>query len=262
MPKKKLTRREVMKATAVGVGALATTSILGGKAGARGLNRPVEVTLTLDSGAFLTSIHRKNASSCEVGYFESDPATPDIRVFADGEEVNPSRILKLGSGNSRIDVLHTRSDGGIKEDLKLTKTFRKHLLSRGELYEEIPEWNRSAYDCILYFNSGRFAASVVKPGLFRQHLVEGGEPTGNTRTIRPIARDVRVSFELGQGEVLRLTRDGTDLWSTAEIEAGTKRIEIQITADETTAEKFYDKGLKHNGKDYWVMSDPPPMNGP
>src|SRR4030095_5767154 len=212
------------------------------------LNRPVEVTLTLDSGSFLTNIHSKNASSCEVGYFESDPAITDIQVCADGEEVNPSRILKLGSGNSRIDVLHTRSDGGIKEDLKLTKTFRKHLLSRGELYEEIPEWNRSAYDCIFYFNSGRFAASVVKPGLFLQHLVEGGEPTGNMRTIRPIARDVVVSFELGQGEVLRLTRDGSDLWSTAEIEAGTKRIEIQITADETTAQKFYDKGLKHSGK--------------
>lgn len=261
MPRKKVTRREAMKATAVGMGALASTSILGGKADARGRNRPVEVTLTLDSGAFLTSIDSKHVISCEVGYFESDPATPDIRVYADGEEVNPSRLLKLGMGKSRIDVLHTRSDGFINEGLKLTKTFRKHLLRKGDLYEEIPEWNRSAYDCILNFNSGRFAASVVKPGLFRQHLVEGGDPTGKAQPIRPIARDVVVSFELDQGEVLRLTRDdGTDLWSSAEIEAGTKRIEIQITADETTAEKFYGKGLKHNGKHYWLMSDPPPMN--
>lgn len=263
MRKRKITRREAIKATAVGMGAFASASILSGKADARGRIRPVEVTLTLDSGAFLNSMDRKHVVACEVGYFESDPATPDIRVYADGEEVNQSSLLKLGRRNGRIEVLHTRSDGGIHQGLKLTKTFRKHLLRRGDLYEEIPEWNRSAYDCIINFNSGRFAASVVKPGLFRQHLVDGGGPTGNSQTIRPIARDVVVSFELAQGEVLRLTRDdGTDLWSTAEIEAGAKRIEIQITADETTAEKFYRWGLKHKGKGYWLMSDPPPMNGP
>jgi hypothetical protein len=263
MSKKKVTRRDAIRNTAVGVGAIATTSILGKESEARSRAKPIDVTITLDSGNFLTSIDRKLIDRCEVGYFESDPETPDIRVFADGEDVEQLSPLKLGTGNRKIDVVYTKADGSINEGASLGKSFRKHLLRKSELYEDAPEWDRSAYDCIIGFTSGYFSSSVVKPKLFRQHPVGGGEPTGETRMTRPIAHDVTVHFELEKGDVLRLIRDdGVELWSSSEIETGTKRVEIQLTADTTTAQKFYDKGLRHTGTRCWLPNpDPPPMNG-
>lgn len=263
MSRQKVTRRAVIRSTAVGVGAIATTSLLGAESEARSRAKPIDVTVTLDSGNFLTSIDRKGVDRCEVGYFESDPATPDIRIFADGEEIDQLSPMKLGTGNRMIEVVHTKADGSIADGLNLGKSFRKHILRKSDLYEEAPEWNRAEYDCIIGFSSGHFASSVVKPKLFREHPVGGGEPTGEVRMTRPIAHDVAVLFELEKGDVLKLIRDdGTEMWSSAGIESGTKRVEIQLTADTTTAQKFYDRGLSHTGTRCWLPNpDPPPMNG-
>ena len=263
MSREKVTRRSAIRRTAVGVGAIATTSLLGKESDARSRAKPIDVTITLDSGNFLTSIDRKIVKRCEVGYFESDPATPDIRIFADGEEIEQPSLMKLGSGNRKIEVVYTKADGSTAEGSKLGKSFRKHLLRKSELYDDAPDWDRAAYDCIIGFSSGFFSSSVVKPKLFREHPVGGGEPTGEVRMTRPIAHDVTVHFELERGDALRLVRDdGTEMWSSAGLESGTKRVEIQLTADTTTAQKFYDRGLRHTGARCWLPNpDPPPMNG-
>ena len=55
-------------------------------------------------------------------------------------------------------------------------------------------------------------------------------------------------------------KDGKVFWSSKDVNVK-ERLEIEIVADNTTAEKFYRVALKAERDSYWLpnQGDPPPM---
>jgi hypothetical protein len=82
--------------------------------------------------------------------------------------------------------------------------------------------------------------------------------------LKQVAHNVAVHYELASGEVLKLRRDdGTILFTTAGLVAGTKRLDVEIVADNSTAEKFYREALTFSEPNCWLpnQGDPPPIGG-
>ena len=64
---------------------------------------PVQATVILDSGCFLPG-NEKN-SSTEIGYFQSGNAAQDIRIIADGKELQSKDLMSLGE-KCQIEIRH------------------------------------------------------------------------------------------------------------------------------------------------------------
>ena len=223
----------------------------------------MHVTIILDSGGFLLD-ESKGKTYLDVGYFES-PGASNIEVREDGKQVQPPPNVKLGTHNDTIDVEHLASDGiTVKTGAIRSPSFNKDILLKTDLYDiaDVPPFIVSAYDCILRFHSGTFESSDVTVRRFTQHRVSDNGHTGTTKPTRPIANDVLVQYDLGDGEILRLRRsDGTELWSSGSAGSGTKLVEVTVLAGAATNSKYHKKALNHKGPHYYLPnSDPPPMD--
>src|SRR5215469_8780167 len=96
---------------------------------------PIEVRIILDSGFFRRTTGEQG-DVFRVGYFDAAPSCPDVRVYADGEEVGISPILKLGTGNRTIDIEHLDQNGTRKTGVATSSNFDQFLLKLDSLYCE------------------------------------------------------------------------------------------------------------------------------
>jgi len=222
---------------------------------------PTQATIVLDSGTFL----QKEGPHCEIGYFQCEDTVSDIRIYADGEEVrNVPDPFKLGTGV--IEVRHLNADGSPKRGgVNASKYFHDQVLHLKSLYGDHQPVERSKFDCVIRFESGHFCASMVKKRDFKElkKQQDGSykhDLKASPQDIGPIAHNVVVHYSLKDNEALELTRNGTPFWSSKDY--GIKdRFEIEIVADNSTAEKFFRQSFKDSGKNsYWMpnQGDPPP----
>jgi hypothetical protein len=206
---------------------------------------------------------------CEIGYFECEPAISDIKIFVDGEEPDDiPTLVKLcdGRGKCTIEVRHKdKDDRTDTSGIRTSKTFHSQLLHFEQLYGSHQAVERSNFDCIIRFDSGHFRASMVKKRVFKEHK---RQPDGSFKPdaaikpgpIGPIAHNMVVHFTLADGEALELARDDAVFW-TSKGRSIKDRLEIEIAADNGTAEKFFRHALKDASKDKYLLpnqGDPPP----
>jgi len=224
---------------------------------------PVQATVILDSGCFLPGDASNSAT--EIGYFQSSRSAQDIRVIADGEEKIFTELKNLGK-NCLIEIRHVKADGTIYDKgAKASTTFHDELLHLRHLYGEDIPVDRKKFDCILRFDTGYFCGALVKPRNFKLHRQQAAgnfthSPEDAPKSAgKPIAHNVHVHFKLKKGEAIQLARDGEVFWSS-NASGANDRLEIEIIADNTTAEKFYRHALKGKRDCYWLpnQGDPPP----
>lgn len=225
---------------------------------------PVQATVILDSGCFLPG--DPETKTTEIGYFESDESVWDIRVVADGNEMKFDKLKHLGK-NCKIEIRHVKADGKTYYDrgAKASTTFHDELLEMKDLYGVDMQVDPKNFDCILRFDSGFFCGALVKPRYFKLHRQQAKDKFANSPedapmpVPKPIAHNVHVHYKLKKGETIQLARDGKVFWSSDE--SGAKeRLDIEIIADNSTAEKFYRLALKDKRDNYWLpnQGDPPP----
>ena len=190
----------------------------------------------------------------------------DIRVVVDGNEVKNSAKMNLGK-KCGIEVRHVKANGSIKRaGITASATFHSELLHAIDLYGEHVPVDRGKFDCIIRFDAGHFCGALLKPRRFKEHLRQPDgkyayTPEAGDKLInKPIAHNVHIHFKLRNGEALELARDGEVFWSSKD--SGAKdRLEVEIIADNTTAEKFYRVALQGKRDSYWLPNngDPPPV---
>ncbi len=228
---------------------------------------PIHVTVTLDSGSFLP----KKDTFCEIGYFECEPTVSDIKIFIDGEEpddvANPFKLCG-GSKKCAIEIRHKDKEDNTKTDgVRTSKTFHSQLLHFEHLYGpgNHQPVERNKFDCVIRFDSGHLRASMVKKRDFKEHKKQPDgsfkhDPQDRPKTVKPIAHNMVVYFALADDEALELVRDSAPFW-TSKGKTINHRLEIEIAADNSTAEKFFRHALSNGGKNgYWLpnQGDPPP----
>ena len=223
-------------------------------------------TVILDSGCFLP-VPESNGRYTKIGYFGSSKSVSDICVRADGADVGYSEPMNLGK-KCEIQIRHVKADDTIKkEGVRGVQGFHDKLLHLSDLYDkdDVPVVDPAKFDCILHFDSGRFAPALVKPRYFKKLSLQAtgkfeALPEESKPVNRPIAHNIHVHFKLKNGEALELARDGEVFWSSKDVGAK-ERLDIEIVADNTTADKFYRVALKGKRDSYWLpnQGDPPPM---
>lgn len=217
---------------------------------------PIQVTLTLDSGAFLTNEAAAGFLKSEVGYFR-----PHIVIHGDGEEIKEILPSQVGSDNYTVFVRQfdkTGNDG--PAGITLADSLVNHLLRMRGLHGKIVPVDRKRFHCIFDFNSGHFTGSLRKTREFQEMSGSTHLATPNRQTVEQIAHNVCVHWVLGTGESLRLTMDGKPLWDSATYRKVKKRFDIEVMADNSTAVMVYRDALVLNGDNYWMPNpgDPPP----
>src|SRR5262249_46531111 len=131
-------------------------------------------TVILDSGCFLPRSEDDKNSCTEIGYFGSSKAAADIRVLADGRDVQVAPPLKLGK-KCLLEVRHVKADGTVRKDgVVSSETFHDELLHLKELYGADVPVNRKKFDCVIRFDSGFFRGALLKPRAFRLHVPATG----------------------------------------------------------------------------------------
>ena len=227
---------------------------------------PILATVILDSGCFLP-VPDSNGAYTKIGYFGSSKSISDICVKADGVDVSYPEPMNLGK-KCEIEVRHVKADGTVmKSGVLGAKDFQEKLLHLSDLYDEddIPAVDPAKFDCVIRFDSGHFSPALVKPRYFKKLSKQAtgkfeASPDERKPVSKPIAHNVHVHFKLSNGEALELARGGEVFWSSKNVSAK-ERLEIEIVADNTTAEKFYRVALKGKRDSYWLpnQGDPPPM---
>jgi hypothetical protein len=225
-----------------------------------------QVTITLDSGCFLTIDPDKKPAYREIGYFQSSPSVPDIGIQIDGEVIEAPELSKMGE-KWVIEICHMINSNTVKRDgVKQSKSFHDSLLHTKDLYDVDVPADPGNFDFILLFQSGRFCPSKVKTRAFNYHNRQkdnsllrdmAQEPK---KTTKPIAHDLKVFYTLGDGESIEFQKDGNLIWSSKGYDVG-ERIDIEIVAENSTAQRFYCDSFKEQRGSYWLPNegDPPPL---
>jgi hypothetical protein len=212
-------------------------------------------TVVLDSGILFLGGLKVPYSSIDVGYFQ-----PRIVIYVDGEEVSdyqPDQIGKklavsLDRGNSPNQVV------------PFSKCLNSKLLRLSTLYDgkTPPVMRTDPFDTMISFNSGHFRCSGVKERFFYE--MQGGQKIGR-KCFGRIAHDVVIEFDLGDDGVLSMKDEGALDWSSSQLPSTTKRIDIEILAEDPTAEMFYAKAFDLDPSEtYYVPNQghPPPVGAP
>jgi hypothetical protein len=223
----------------------------------------VHATVILDSGIFLPK--KEGDDGTEVGYFGSSDDVSDIRIVADGNVVKSPKKINLGK-KCVIEIRHVRANGKTKTGSAFaSNTFHSELLHFDQLYGSPVAVDRKNFDCVLRFESGLFCGAMLKPRKFRLHIRNSDgtfQEALDTEPLlikKPIAHNVHVHFKLGKGETLQLARNGKVFWSS-DSTGVSDRLEVEINADNSTAEKFYCDALSESRERYWLpnQDEPPP----
>jgi hypothetical protein len=217
-----------------------------------------QVTISLDSGAFLTDEDEKGHVYCEIGYFD-----PKIVVYNDLGMIKEIK-LDLSKSGQLIEARHIRASGReADEGIHLSDALVKDLLRIHTLYDEkLRAPDTRDFDCIFRFNSGHFRTSMVKTRQFKEIDPQTGAPTGKRKSIGPIVNNLIISYDLEQGDALKLINNGKEIWSSANERIITHQFSIEVVAGQHTAEKFFVKSVKpENRSAYWVPKQgaPPPF---
>lgn len=219
---------------------------------------PAEVTIVLDTGAFLT----ENTSEVRVGYFQTTGPN-DIEVREDGN-LKPGNI-KLGQ-KVHVEVLHLKAGDSRNTRISFSPKFRGELLRKEEMYKAAtPDFKEETFHCVLHFESGDFETTGVKKRWFKECDAASGVYTGKNHHTKLIAQDVLVTYKLADGEELKLLRDdNTVLWSSGKVGTGSpSEFEVTLLGDPTNNHLYFRDGLKLKGKTCWLPNpDPPPVGAP
>ena len=217
---------------------------------------PIQVTLVLDSGAFLTNEAATGYAYSEVGYF-----IPHLNVYGDGEMLGSVNAYTIGTGCRPIEVRHLGSDGKeIANGIHLSQSLIKNLLRIHKLHGRVVHTDRQKFDCCFHFNSGVFRCSHVMPRIFKEVNGITHQLTGQFKTTPPIAHDVVVEYQLEKGESFKIGSGKDDIWSTVSHPNVTKRFDLEVIAENSTAELYYREMLKLGRLNYWLPNQghPPP----
>jgi hypothetical protein len=230
---------------------------------------PILATMVLAGGAFLQNID-DDPKELEVGYYEcgldvGGKAVPDLRVYADGDMVQHTHN-KMGTNATAIDVKLFKGTE-LQTDMTFSQSLKKYLLRKSHLYgkESAPPFDRSKFDYILHFGSGKFCCSNVVPRRFAEANISSHLYTG--KTVIPdtcIAHDVVVHFEMDDYSELRLERrdDGQLIFSSNQLSPVPRHFELQLIADDSTARKFFCDCLTLPGPNCWLPNQGhPPSQG-
>jgi hypothetical protein len=225
---------------------------------------PIHATIVLDSGSFIPPRQGLLYKSCRVGYFQCHNSCPDMRIYADGEEVANNPVFKFGGGNRTIDVVQLNASGRGIVGVTRSPTIDQFLLVRSSLYGKVaPPINETSFDCILQFHTGHFRCSMVKNRYFKEINADGTITTAQRVDCGPIAHDVVACYELADQDELRLASNGEVLWTSRSLKDLKGRLDIEILADDTTALKYYRDSLGSRSC-YWIpnQGQPPPTMEP
>ncbi len=220
---------------------------------------PIQLSVVLDSGAFLTDEAATGYTYSEVGYF-----IPHLNVYGDGEFLRDIDAYKMGTGAKVVNVRHLDSTGKEKADgVSLSNSLVTNVLRMHKLHNRAIHVDRSKFDCIFHFNSGRFCCSHVKARVFKEVHGVLHTPTGKTKNVGPIAHDIVVHFELADGESFRMTYDDDVIWSSENHPDVKRRFDIEVIAQHATAEYYYREMLNLGRQNYWLpnQGDAPPPWG-
>jgi hypothetical protein len=232
---------------------------------------PVQGTIVLDSGAFLTN--EEVEERVEVGYFR-----PILRIYNDNMMVKEIKLRKPKNKGMFIDICHLSAKGEeIGGGIHLSDCLPKFLLRINDLYvtasdqmarseKRVKDCCKSDFDYIFRFNCGYFRSSMVKERWFKEYDLTTRKPTGNTRKHdKPICHDIVASFDLQYNETLKLTKDingkKSKLWSSKDEPTILTRFDIEIIADnESALDYFLDTVKPIDGQTVWVpnQGEPPP----
>lgn len=225
---------------------------------------PVQATVILDSGCILPGYEK--STSTDIGYFQSSASAPDLRVIADGRVYPDAALQSLGQ-NCVIEVRHVKADGSInRSGARATDDFHSEILHLRDLYGVDMPVSPKNFECVLRFDAGLFCGAQLKPRQFKLYRQQSNgdyiySPTDAPMSIdRPIAHNIHVLFKLDDGDALELARDDVVFWSSRRITVA-HRLEIEVIADNTTADKFYRVALTGIGDQCWLpnQGDPPPV---
>ena len=210
----------------------------------------MRVTLTLDNGCFL----KPTESYREVGCYQRADPVSDLRVYVDGEEMENSRPLKLGSDNSLIELRHTNSSGEVLRNRPLeSSNLAPCLASLNELYAYSVDVDRDRFDCVLRIESGHLRPSIVKARAFLEAEKQPDgtmKPTGTWKELPSVAHEVVVYFELSSGDNWEMIRDGETLLSVKDLEARLS-VDINLAADDETGLRIYRDAFSQERRNYW-----------
>jgi hypothetical protein len=258
---------------------------------------PIQISVVLDSGVFLTYVDQESYSDCQIGYFAPEfmiygdwhllpspdlrqPIAPSAPMQSIAAAVpmqsiapaDPTRsIASLEStwariGSREIAFRHIDADGNEKTDgVILSQSLRDHLLRREKIYEGedySPPLIEARFDWIFRFYSGFFRCSSVKDRFFKQCNGFTHQPNTIRKKFEKIAHDVVVHFELAPYERFEIVVGDKVLWNSADHKV-TKRFDIEVIGPHATAENYFRDALDHRGNDYWLpnQGDPGPMGG-
>jgi hypothetical protein len=241
---------------------------------------PIQISVVLDSGVFLTRVDEEKYPECRIGYF-----APDFRIFGDWRPIACRDLTKPVSppdpsqptayydltwariGSREIVFRLFKADGSEKKDgVILSEALRKHLLRRIDVYKDelySPPIIEARFDWIFTFSSGFFRCSNVKDRFFKQCSGTTHVPNSKRKKFDKIAHDVVVHFELAHGERLVIAVGNEVFWNSSEYKDVEKRFDIEVIGPHATAENYYRDALDHQGNDYWLpnQGDPGPMGG-
>lgn len=214
----------------------------------------IQVTIILDSGAFMTDEDNQGALYTEVGYF-----TPDIKFYGDGRIVKELDPGRLGTSSRVVDIILKKPDGSAESGINLSEGFCSHMLRLHKLHGRFVHVDRDMFDCVFKFNSGHLRCSKVKARDFKEMNGRTNELSGR-KHIPPIAHDVAIHYEIEDGGELVFNSNGKQTWSSKDHPDIKKRFDIEIMADHTTADMYFNQCLKLRGQNYWLpnQGDPPP----
>lgn len=209
----------------------------------------MRVTLTLDNGCFL----KPTQSYREIGCYQRAALVSDLRVYVDGEEVEDSRPLKLGSGNSIVELRHTTASGEVVRNRLESSNLDAYLARLEELYDETVGVDRGRFDALLRIESGQARPSIVRARAFMEteKQPDGSmKPTGRWKELPSVAHEVVVHFELSPGDNWEMISDGKTLLSVRDL-AATSSVDIDLAADDETGIRIYRDGFGCERRNYW-----------
>jgi hypothetical protein len=210
----------------------------------------MRVTLTFDSGCFLkaTKSHR------EIGCYQRTDSGSDLRVYVDGEEMENTHPLKLGSGNPLVELRHLTASGEVIRNRVLeSSNLAACLASLNELYGEDIEVDQSRFDCVLRIESGHLRPSIVRSRAFMEAEEQPDgtmKPTGTWKELDSVAHEVVVHFDLSAGENWEMISGGRTLLSVKDLAARVS-VDIHLAADDETGYRVYRDAFTYKRRNYW-----------
>jgi len=210
-------------------------------------------SITINGGVFLLPKESLGYEYWDLGYFECDPALPDLRIYVDGDEDPTPSPIKLGASGATIDVKVEKSDGRTQTGITRASSLDTYLLRRERLYDgqRVP-LDESILDSVLRFHSGQFRPSIVKKRYFKQHDPKGPIANPLRKDMGAISHNVVVHYDLEDGDRVVVSNKSKTFFERTIDATVQDRLDLEILADDSTALKYYCDCVHAGRPFYWV----------